>query len=71
MDFAQLRPLFEEMGTGFAKAIADLRNEFRADTDALAVKLQKLEATQEKTPAHDYRARTRADGGAANYKDVF
>jgi hypothetical protein len=37
----------------------------------LAVKLQKLEATQEKTPAHDYRARTRSDGGAANYAGVF
>lgn len=71
MDFAQLRPLFEEMGTGFAKAVADLRNEFRADTDALAVELQKLKSTQEKTPAHDYRGRSRSDGGATSYADIF
>jgi Phage capsid scaffolding protein (GPO) serine peptidase. len=70
-DFSQMRPLFEEMGTSFSKAIIDLRKEFRADSDALAVKLQQLEATQEKTPAHDYRARPRSDGGATNYADVF
>jgi len=70
-DFGQMRPLFEEMGTSFSKAITDLRNEFRADSDALAVKLQQLEATQEQTPAHNYTARPRSDGGAANYAGVF
>jgi hypothetical protein len=70
-DFGQMRPLFEELGTSFSKAITDLRNEFRADSDALAVKLQQLEATQEQTPAHNYTARSRSDGGAANYAGVF
>jgi len=70
-DFAQLRPMFEEFGAGLAKEFAALHTEFRAEADALAVKVQKLEAEQENTPGQAYRARSRSDGAAAAYADVF
>lgn len=70
-DFTQLRPMFEEFGAGLAKEFAGLRTEFRAEADALAVKVQKLEAEQENTPGQAYRARSRSDGAAAAYADVF
>jgi hypothetical protein len=54
LDFGMLRPLLEEFTTGLGKEMAKeftaLRTEFRAEADALAVKLQQLEATQENTP---------------------
>jgi hypothetical protein len=75
LDFGMLRPLLEEFTTGLGKEMAReftaLRTEFRAEADALAVKLQQLEATQENTPAHEYRTRSRSDGQAANYAGVF
>lgn len=70
-DFTQLRPMFEEFGAGLAKEFAGLRTEFRAEADALAVKVQKLEAERENTPGHGYRVRSRSDGAAAAYADVF
>lgn len=66
-DFAALRPLFDEFGTTIATAIDGLRTEFRAEADALAVKLNKVEQTQERTPNHDYRHRPIANGNNGNY----
>ncbi len=71
LDFTQLRPLFEEVGTTFATAINDMRTEFRAEADALAVKLKKLEDTQEATPATTFQQRPRANGNAGNYAGIF
>jgi hypothetical protein len=66
-DFAALRPLFDEFSTTIATAIDGLRTEFRTDADALAVKLKKLEETQERTPNHDYRQRPTANGNNGNF----
>ena len=66
-DFTQLRPLIEELGTSFSTAINGLRTEFRADADALGVKLKKLEETAEKTPAATFQQRPRAAGANGSY----
>lgn len=66
-DFAALRPLFDEFGTTIATAINGLRTEFRAEADALAVKLKKVEETQERTPDQNYRQRPIANGSNGNY----
>ncbi|HQS69232.1 MAG: hypothetical protein B7Y36_18410 [Novosphingobium sp. 28-62-57] len=66
-DFNQLRPLLEELGSTFSTAINGLRTEFRAEADALAVKLKKIEETQERTPDHNHRARPVASGNNGNY----
>lgn len=66
-DFGALRPLFDEFGTTIATAINGLRTEFRAEADALAVKLKKVEETQERTPDHNYRQRPIANGNNGNY----
>lgn len=71
MDFTQLRPLFEDLGKTFASAVDGLRTEFRAEADALAVKLKKIEETQERTPDQNYRHRPSANGGAGNYSGIF
>lgn len=70
-DFATLRPLFDEFGTTIATAINGLRTEFRAEADALAVKLKKVEETQERTPDQNYRQRPISDGNAGNYSGIF
>lgn len=70
-DFAQLRPLFEELGTSFSTAINGLRTEFRAESDALAVKLKSLENTQEVTPAKTFQQRPPANGNAGSYSGIF
>lgn len=67
LDFTQLRPLFEDLGTSFSTAINSLRTEFRADADALAVKLKKLEETQEGTPDRSFQQRPRAAGAHGQY----
>lgn len=66
-DFSQMRPLFEEFGQSVATAINGLRTEFRADADALAVKLKKLEDEHEVTPAQSYRQRPPANGSNGNF----
>ncbi|MBA4087356.1 MAG: hypothetical protein C0491_06100 [Novosphingobium sp.] len=71
LDFTQLRPLFEDLGKTFATAVDSLRTEFRAEADALAVKLKKVEETQERTPDQNYRQRPISDGKAANYSGIF
>ncbi|NLR72884.1 GPO family capsid scaffolding protein [Novosphingobium sp. ERN07] len=71
MDFTQLRPLFEDLGKTFSTALEGLRTEFRADADALAVKLKKIEEVQERTPDQKYRQRPISDGNATNYSGIF
>jgi hypothetical protein len=66
-DFSQMRPMFLEIGNTFSDAINGLRTEFRADADALAVKLKKLEDVQEGTPAHQFQHRPRAAGAHGSY----
>lgn len=66
-DFSQFRPLFEELGQNFSTAINGLRTEFRADADALAVKLKKLEDAQETTPANTFQQRPRAAGSNGSF----
>lgn len=63
-DFSQMRPLFEDLGKSISTTIDGLRAEFRADADALAVKLKKLEDVQESTVPQTYRARPAANGGS-------
>ncbi|MBB3953384.1 GPO family capsid scaffolding protein [Novosphingobium sediminicola] len=64
LDFTALRPMFEEMGQTFANAVDGLRSEFRAEADAQALKLKKLEDTQEGTPAPHFQRRPISDGGS-------
>ena len=66
-DFTQLRPLLDELGTTFSTAINCLRTEFRADADALAVKLKKMEDLQETTPAGTFQQRPRAAGANGSF----
>ncbi|MCY1672104.1 GPO family capsid scaffolding protein [Novosphingobium sp. SL115] len=66
-DFTQLRPLIEDLGNSFNTAINGLRTEFRADADALAVKLKKLEDEAEGTPAPTFRQRPQSTGKNGNY----
>ncbi|WP_298290407.1 GPO family capsid scaffolding protein [Novosphingobium sp.] len=66
-DFTQMRELFDGLGQTFATAVDGLRTEFRAEADALAVKLKKIEETQERTPDHNHRARPVASGNNGNY----
>lgn len=69
--FAQLRPVIEDMGTAFVTAINDLRTEFRAEQDRIAVKIHAIEQHREDTPSDAYRRRPVADGGAGNYSGIF
>lgn len=66
-DFAQIRPLFEEMGKTFATSVDALRNEMRTEVDGLAVKLKTLETEQEATPATGFKARPQANGANGQY----
>jgi hypothetical protein len=62
LDFAQLRPLFEEMGNQFAAQITALDAKIADAVDGFAVKLKAIETTVETTPADSYRARPAATG---------
>lgn len=66
-DFAQMRPLFEELGQTFATSIDGLRGEFRGEIDGLGVKLKKLEDEREETPAPTHLARPAAAGANGQY----
>lgn len=61
-DFAQLRPLFEQLGQTFAASIGDLRTEIRGELDQFAVQLKAVENTAETTPAQQHTARPPAAG---------
>ncbi|NKJ02818.1 GPO family capsid scaffolding protein [Novosphingobium sp. SG707] len=74
LDFAALRGVFEEFGTTVTASIEGLRSEFRAEADAQALKLKKLEDAQEGTPAHSFQRRPIADGSShasADSKYIF
>jgi Phage capsid scaffolding protein (GPO) serine peptidase. len=66
-DFAQMRPLFEDLGKTFATSIESLRSEFRGEIDQLGVKLKKLEADREETPSPKHLARPAAAGANGQY----
>lgn len=70
-DFGQMRPMFEEMGKAFASSIDGLRHEFRADADALALKIGALEKQAEATPASGFAARPPANGSGGAYAGIF
>lgn len=61
-DFAQLRPLLEDMGNQFAAQITALDAKIADAVDGFAVKLKAIETTVETTPADSYRARPAATG---------
>jgi hypothetical protein len=69
--FAQVRELFEEMGKGFAASVTALQGEMRAEADALALRLKKIEAEREEAPDPKYARRPKADGNAGNYAGIF
>lgn len=69
MDFSAMRPLFEEMGQTFASVVDGLRTEFRAEADAQALKVKKLEDAQEGTPAPNFQRRPISDGGKGSNID--
>ena len=62
LDFAQLRPLFEDMANQFAAQITALDAKIADAVDGFAVKLKAIETTVETTPADSYRARPAATG---------
>lgn len=67
-DFSAFRPIFEEFSQTIATSIDGLRAEFRTEADALAVKVKKLEDTQEGAPAHNYTLRPPANGTSQTAK---
>lgn len=71
MDFSALRGIFEEFGQTVTSSIEGLRSEFRAEADAMALKLKKLEDAQEATPAPHFQRRPVSDGGAQHAYNGF
>jgi len=66
-DFAEMRPLFEQLGQTFSASLDGLRTELRGEVDGLCVKLKKLEDAREATPAPGYTARPPANGSNGQY----
>ena len=66
LDFAALRPMFEQIGQTFASAVDGLRQELRTEADAQALKIKKLEDTQEGTPAPHFQRRPISDGSTGH-----
>ena len=62
LDFAQLRPLFEDMGTKFAAQVTALQTQIADQGDQFAVKVKALEDRFETTPSNEYTARPAAVG---------
>ncbi|NOW46721.1 hypothetical protein FHW96_002881 [Novosphingobium sp. SG751A] len=73
LDFSALRGVFEEFGQTVTTSIDGLRSEFRAEADAMALKVKRLEDAQEATPAPHFQRRPIADGNnnTAIEKAVF
>lgn len=59
-----LRTVFTELATSIDKSISNLRQETREATDALALKVSKLEQTTETTPAQSHTQRPPSAGGS-------
>lgn len=66
-DFAQMRPLFEQLGQTFSTAIEGLRTEVRGEIDGLGVKLKKLEDEHEGSPTPAHLSRPPAAGANGKY----
>jgi len=66
-DFAQMRPLFEDLGQSFSTAITALRTEMREEMDQFGVKLKAVETTAEGTPSAGHTARPTAAGASGQY----
>ncbi|MBA4766058.1 MAG: GPO family capsid scaffolding protein [Porphyrobacter sp.] len=62
-----LRTVFTELATSIDKSITALRQETRDATDALAVKVNKLEQTAETTAPATFRQRPESAGTKGNY----
>jgi len=62
-----LRTVFTELATSIDKSITALRTETRETTDAIEVKLAKLQQHEETTPPSGYRARPESAGQNGNY----
>lgn len=62
-----LRAVFTEFATSVDKSINALRSETRETTDALEVKLSKLQQREEATPPSNYRARPESAGTKGNF----
>jgi len=65
LDFAAMKPLFEDLGKTLAASQEANRAEFNSQIDALTVQIKKLEAERENTPAATFRARPLAGGGSS------
>lgn len=61
-DFTAMRPLFEELGTAFNTAVAELRTEMRTEIDQLSVKVKGVETAIETTPSPHHHSRPPATG---------
>lgn len=70
-DFSQLRPMFEQFSGAIVTQMEGMRTEFRAESDALAVKLKKLSDQAEETPAPNFRTRPQGSNHAGNYAGIF
>lgn len=62
-----LRTVFTELATSIDKSINTLRQETREATDALALKVSKLEQTAETTPPSTFRQRPESSGTKGNF----
>ncbi len=61
-DFAQLRPLLEDMGNQFAAQITALDAKIADQADQFALRVKAVETTIESTPVDAYRTRPAATG---------
>lgn len=66
-DFAQMKPLFEDLGKTFSTSIDGLREEMRGELDRFSVKLKDVEDAIEDTPASSHTARPAANGQNGKY----
>jgi hypothetical protein len=64
---ADLSTLFTQLATSIDKSISALRQETRETTDAIEVKLSKLQQREETTPPSTYRQRPESAGTKGNF----
>jgi len=64
---ADLSTLFTQLATSIDKSITALRTETRETTDAIEVKLSKLQQREETTPPATYRKRPESAGTKGNF----
>lgn len=66
-DMAAFGAMIEQSFAIVAKEIAAIHTEFRAENDALAVKIQNLTEQRERTPDQNYRQRPPSNGSNGQY----